>query len=326
MPKKLLLADDSQIVKRVIERVFEAEGMAVVSVADGDDAVACVERERPDIVLADLTMPGQSGYTIAERIKQTPHLAHIPVVLLAGAFEQVDEARAKAAGCDGVLAKPFEPSMVVGLVRQLLDSSGGAPEAVVAAASPPPASSVAVSAPVASLEEYLDRVDESLTNHGARTPPASVMRRTAEGDGPESPPETAAVDDELTLAVPAPASGGPSLAEAFSALLADELGEAPVQTLWHAPPAGPAVAAPPLETPGEPDAVAPVQPAPRATDALAGVAPPAVSDDMLDELARRVAERLAHREMREIVAATVLDVAERLVREEIERIKAQTAP
>ena len=55
----------------------------------------------------------KNGYEVAQYIRQSPRLAHIPVVLLTGAFEPVDEARAAAAGCDGVLAKPFEPQLVI---------------------------------------------------------------------------------------------------------------------------------------------------------------------------------------------------------------------
>src|SRR5256885_9752885 len=84
-------------------------------------------------------MPGKNGYEVAQYIRQSPKLSHIPVVLLTGAFEPVDEARAAAAGCDGVLAKPFEPHLVIGRVKELL-ARGRRPEtrhADIAPASPP---------------------------------------------------------------------------------------------------------------------------------------------------------------------------------------------
>jgi hypothetical protein len=71
-------------------------------------------------VLADVGMPERDGYEVAAFVKRTPHLAHIPVLLLTGAFEPVDEQRASAVGCDGVLAKPFEPHMVITRVKELL--------------------------------------------------------------------------------------------------------------------------------------------------------------------------------------------------------------
>src|SRR5262245_53467871 len=68
-------------------------------------------------------MPGKNGYEVAKHIKQSPALSHIPVVLLTGAFEPVDQERASEAGCDGVLAKPFEPQLVISRVKELLAKS-----------------------------------------------------------------------------------------------------------------------------------------------------------------------------------------------------------
>src|SRR6202140_2620367 len=124
MPRTLLLADDSVTIQRVIELTFADEDIKVVAVSDGDQAIARVNADPPDIVLADVGMPGRNGYEVAHYIKQTPALAHIPVVLLTGAFEPVDQARATAAGCDGVLAKPFEPQLVIARVKELLGRGG----------------------------------------------------------------------------------------------------------------------------------------------------------------------------------------------------------
>ena len=120
MTPKLLLADDSVTIQRVIELTFADEDVQVVAVGDGKQAIERVRADRPDIVLADVGMPERDGYEVAAFIKGDPSLAHIPVLLLTGAFEPVDEARARAVGCDGVLVKPFEPQMVISRVRDLL--------------------------------------------------------------------------------------------------------------------------------------------------------------------------------------------------------------
>lgn len=120
MSHKLLLADDSVTIQRVIELTFADEDVTVSVVGDGQLAIEWIEAERPDIVLADIGMPKRDGYDVAAYVKSRPQLAHIPVVLLTGAFEPVDQARADAVGCDGVLAKPFEPQMVINRVKQLL--------------------------------------------------------------------------------------------------------------------------------------------------------------------------------------------------------------
>ena len=120
VPQTLLLADDSVTIQRVIELTFADEDVQVVAVGDGDQAIALMDRTPPDIVLADIGMPGRNGYEVARHVKETPRLAHIPVVLLTGAFEPIDQDRADAVGCDGVLNKPFEPQLVIGRVKELL--------------------------------------------------------------------------------------------------------------------------------------------------------------------------------------------------------------
>jgi len=91
MPQKLLLADDSVTIQRVIELTFADEDVQVVAVGNGRDAIERVQRDRPDIVLADIGMPERNGYEVAAFVKGNPATAHIPVVLLTGAFEPIDE-------------------------------------------------------------------------------------------------------------------------------------------------------------------------------------------------------------------------------------------
>src|SRR3954468_12905101 len=121
MRHKLLLADDSETIQRVIEMTFADEPVDVATVSDGEAAIARLAVDPPDIVLADIGMPGRDGYQVALRVRQTPSLAHIPVVLLTGAFDPVDYGRAREVGCAGVLVKPFDPQMLIVRVRQLLN-------------------------------------------------------------------------------------------------------------------------------------------------------------------------------------------------------------
>jgi CheY-like chemotaxis protein len=120
MTHRLLLADDSVTIQRVIELTFADEDVEVIAVGDGQMAIDRLDSDPPDIVLADVDMPKRDGYEVAAYVKSRPKLAHIPVVLLTGAFEPVDEARAAEAGSSDVLAKPFEPQMVINRVKQLL--------------------------------------------------------------------------------------------------------------------------------------------------------------------------------------------------------------
>src|SRR5689334_8565948 len=118
---KLLLAADSVTIQRVVELTFSGEDVQVVTVGDGEQAIARIPVEHPDIVLADIGMPKRSGYDVAAFVKGRPDLSHIPVLLLAGAFEPVDEARAQQVKSDGVLVKPFEPQQVISRVRELIE-------------------------------------------------------------------------------------------------------------------------------------------------------------------------------------------------------------
>jgi CheY-like chemotaxis protein len=134
MSKTLLLADDSSTIQRVIELTFAQEDIRVVAVGDGEQALKSIDREQPDIILADVGMPRMDGYSVSSHVKTSPDLQHIPVLLLTGAFEPIDEERARLAQCDGVLVKPFEPRALVTRVHELLNAPR-APKAPAAEAS-----------------------------------------------------------------------------------------------------------------------------------------------------------------------------------------------
>jgi len=116
--RKLLLADDSVTIQKVIELTFADEGVRVVAFNNGLDAIERLEEEAPDIVLADVFMPSKSGYEVCEYVKQNEKLKHIPVMLLVGSFEPFDEAEARRVGADDILTKPFQS------IRRLIDRVG----------------------------------------------------------------------------------------------------------------------------------------------------------------------------------------------------------
>jgi CheY-like chemotaxis protein len=148
MSKKLLLADDSVTIQRVIELTFSGEDVQVLTASDGEEAVARITADKPDIVLADIGMPKRSGYEVSAFVKGKPELSHIPVLLLAGAFEPVDEAKAKEVHCDGVLVKPFEPQQVIARVRELIGGAKGSPTQPAVSDIPRPAAVLTAPRPV----------------------------------------------------------------------------------------------------------------------------------------------------------------------------------
>ena len=127
--RTLLLADDSITIQKVIKLTFADEGIDVVTVGDGDTAVQRIAEVQPDIVLADVNMPGLNGYQVCERVKSTDSTRRIPVLLLIGTFEQFDEAEADRVGADARLTKPFHSiRQLVELVTELMESSSRGPQ------------------------------------------------------------------------------------------------------------------------------------------------------------------------------------------------------
>ncbi len=112
---KLLLADDSVTIQKVVNLTFADEGIEVVAVGDGDAAMLKFVESVPDLVMVDVNMPGVDGYRICEMIKQDEETKHIPVILLVGSFEPFDEEEARRVGADDFLTKPFQS------IRQLVN-------------------------------------------------------------------------------------------------------------------------------------------------------------------------------------------------------------
>lgn len=127
---KLLLADDSVTIRKVVELTFADEGIDVTAVGDAESAMQKFVDIQPDIVLVDVGLDGTSGYQICEMIKADDATRHIPVLLLVGSFEPFDQSEAERVGADGFLTKPFHSIRdLVARVRELL-----APQAAAAAA------------------------------------------------------------------------------------------------------------------------------------------------------------------------------------------------
>lgn len=363
MPHKLLLADDSVTIQRVIELTFADEDVQVIAVGNGADAIERAQRDRPDIVLADVGMPERNGYEVAAFIKGTPHLSHIPVVLLTGAFEPVDEDRARAVGCDGVLVKPFEPQLVISRVKDLLAGRqppgmwGSAPVAQGPVRQAPPMPSNESDLPGGpapahdSLEAYFNHLDAAFASSSADQPappvarssnePPPLSRRSAPGLMPEqvssygAPSSDPFADWDPDLhGDPARPAPDPLAAFPRQPSLARGSGEAaaapplqPAATTSVVPPA-PApvmdVAPAPLQIPSLVDAFAALLSAEQSLGLTPSAAPapatgspaPPITDEMLDAIADRVLARFGDQSR-----PAILDVAERLVREEIERIK-----
>jgi CheY-like chemotaxis protein len=122
---KILVADDNSNIQKMVGLALKDQGIDVVAVGNGEAAVRKISDIRPDLVLADVFMPVRNGYEVCQYVKQDPSLAHIPVILLVGAFDPLDEQEAQRVGADGVLKKPFvPPDPLIAMVKAALTRAG----------------------------------------------------------------------------------------------------------------------------------------------------------------------------------------------------------
>ncbi|MBI5525476.1 MAG: response regulator [Deltaproteobacteria bacterium] len=241
MPKTLLLADDSLTIQKVVGICLANEDISIVSVDNGEDAVIKARALRPDIVIADVVMPRKNGYEVCLSIRQDPELKHVPVILLAGAFEAFDEKRYREVMANSYIIKPFESQTLIGAVKKLLypeQAQVPAPQPL----RPPTVTPVPGAAPPAAVRPPI-------------VPPMAPPRMAA----PEMPPAPPHVAPSAPPAAPRPTGTAPFAAPrppsmsvpGPSAVPAAERPAAPVPSFEAA--LGPAVAAPP-EIPRPPSA------------------------------------------------------------------------
>lgn len=122
---KILVADDNSNIQKMVGLALKDQGIDVVAVGNGEAAVRKIPDVKPDLVLADVFMPVRNGYEVCRFVKEDPATAHIPVILLVGAFDPLDEQEAQRVGADGVLKKPFvPPDPLISMVKSALSRAG----------------------------------------------------------------------------------------------------------------------------------------------------------------------------------------------------------
>src|SRR5467141_1316857 len=136
---RILVADDNSNIQKMVGLALKDHGIEVVAVGNGEAAVRKISDLRPDLVLADVFMPVRNGYEVCQYVKTDPSLAHIPVILLVGAFDPLDEQEAQRVGADGVLKEPFvPPDPLISMVKSALLRAGVAHGSASAAKIPEP--------------------------------------------------------------------------------------------------------------------------------------------------------------------------------------------
>ena len=181
MSQRLLLADDSITIQKVVELILAEEDFEIKSVNNGEEALAVVSSFMPDLILADIEMPKMNGYQLCETIKKDPATNTIPVILLTGAFEPIDEELAKQVQADDFIIKPFESQELISKINAVLTISSVA-EAEFAEEDAVEAEAVGLEAETISLEEEAPAEEVSLEED------LWAMEETAEIPKPEGWP------------------------------------------------------------------------------------------------------------------------------------------
>jgi CheY-like chemotaxis protein len=219
---KILLADDSVTIQKVVEVILSKEGHELKVVNAGEEALSALSTFNPDVILADVVMPGINGYQLAEEVRKKPGTKEVPIILLAGAFEPIDQELADKSGANGTLIKPFESEDLLNKINSMLLAGVVAAEeseAMEEAAEFEEAEAMEVSAVG---EETLEVEEEGLLDleelyeepiAAAKAPmeapvevaPPEVEEETHSAEAVKEPPETPVLEE-----IPLPPAGEPS--------------------------------------------------------------------------------------------------------------------
>jgi DNA-binding response OmpR family regulator len=118
--KKVLIADDEPNILISLEFLMQREGHAVSVARDGDEALAAIRRDRPNLVLLDVMMPGKSGFDVCQAVRADPDLAGVKILMLTAKGRDTDLAKGTALGADAYVTKPFSTQELAARVRELL--------------------------------------------------------------------------------------------------------------------------------------------------------------------------------------------------------------
>ncbi|PLY03866.1 MAG: hypothetical protein C0623_00515 [Desulfuromonas sp.] len=317
MSKKLLLADDSITIQKVIGITFAHEDYDLTIVDNGDAALQKAQGNKPDLIMADVFMPGKNGYELCAAVKQDPNLQNVPVLLLTGTFEPFDEEKAVSSGANGWISKPFESQALIGKVEELL---GGAPAAApaqpAAPAQAPPAQPAAPAPPqpaAPTASEPDDWGDVSFDETPAAAPTEAVEPQVFEDESDFIIDDGTGAEAADTSDVWADTGDAIEMAEP-EVVAVEPTPPAPPET-----PAAPAQPAPPVQP--TPPPVQPAAPAPSSQPAAPAGNIEAQVAGMSEADLQVVVERVAGAVLEKIAWEVVPDLAENLIKDEIRKLK-----
>lgn len=318
MGARILVADDSVTIQKVVELTLSREGVELVPAQSGEEAIRKAQEIKPDLMLIDLSMPDKSGYEVCATLRKNPLFKQVPIILLAGTFETFNEDEGRRAGANDFVSKPFDSQTLIGKVRQLLS-----PKPV------PPVTQVVPESPVAppTPEEFILEPEEAPSAMApSLEPPALPVKEPPEGVVPQQPPTESIPIYNLTLEE----GEGFPLKEIVTE--EEERGLEIEETAVH-----PGLESTPeltfelpeLEVAPEAPKVQEVQKGQKVqVPPQAFTIPPETVDALAQEVANKVVTQIAQELKRElldrverVIWEVVPDLAERLITQEIQRIR-----
>jgi len=359
MSTRLLLADDSHTIQKVVGMIFPPPAHELTTVSNASEVVATARRTSPDIILLDTRLGEANGLDICRELRSTPETASTPIILLCGAFEQLGEEEERGAGADDVVIKPFEAQLLIDRVTALLSRprvvTPAVPTPEPPAATPPAGDDISPLdfsfAPAGEIQpSSLDIFATTSESLFTPEPPESVHPSPSPFDlAMESPFEATSLVEPPPVSSPAvpPADSTDFLAQAFeepaSPIPTDSIwgsGSAPVDIFSSTvepspeppPPSRQEVLGPVMEegSAPAPSPVQPVAPPPSGDVDLPLSSPPPVVEEPASappefSLSEAQIEQIVSRISREIIERVawevVPDLAEILIKEEIRKIK-----
>jgi two-component system cell cycle response regulator DivK len=118
--KHILVVEDQEDNRRILRDLLKNADYEVTEAENGQEALDAVAKQRPDLILMDIQLPIMDGHEATRRIKADPTLRDIPVIVVTSYALSGDEEKARAAGCDGFVAKPYSPRQLLAKIRQLI--------------------------------------------------------------------------------------------------------------------------------------------------------------------------------------------------------------
>jgi two-component system cell cycle response regulator DivK len=120
MTKRILVVEDQEDNRQILRDLLGTAGYELMEAENGAEALTAIAAQRPDLILMDIQLPVMDGYEATRRIKADPQLQAIPIIVVTSYALEGDEAKAREAGCDGYVSKPYSPRKLLATVRQFL--------------------------------------------------------------------------------------------------------------------------------------------------------------------------------------------------------------